>query len=404
MGFNLTEAIRNSPFANAVRNLQSRGGQYNVKAETPRNSFNSWREDNGLQPDNPFNKDAQDTFKEDTKKYVEQTAPEDKQDEFKENMRVSDIYQEPHQYYGVTDIEKATGIPAISDYNGFNFQDWGGPHNSTGIDRNGVGAFNKEFIGDNPANYAEQAAALGDDEYDAWQKYLANTDLGTKYSSTADFQLNGTADEWRDAILSDQLSGYYNDIFNQFGGSKDAFDFDSFWNTYKPRELENILSDNAMVQDLLGTSAGLIDNFSNYLVNNLGIYTENADSIFRDDDEANKDIATALSSYELGDRILQNMLANGITGDDFLSQFNTNELNQIFRADKNYYSLDSNDMDGLLNDWGKNNPDLYYHSTDFNLPAFQQYGGIPYVGLADTLTALAGDKLYHKERSDDQGQ
>ena len=314
-------------------------------------------------------------------------------------------YMETDEYFDslFQPYERSTGsgnidnVPAIADYNGFNFNDFPAEMYQGNKDSNyeGIEGAAKDFYGTDAKSYAQQAEDLGDAERAAWENYLANTNLGSKYSGTGDFQLNGTYNEWRDAILSDELSQYYGDIFNEYGGSKEAFDFDRYWNDYKPVELMDVINDNAMVQKYLGTSAGNIDDFSAYLAANVG-YDDALNNLFGNNSESNYDLASAMNSYKFGDMILQNMLANGMSSDDFMKEFTVGELNQLFRQDPSMFTTDANDSEGSLVDWGKTGNE--YHDTDFNAAAYNLYNGAPYAGLADTVTALAGDKLYHKTR------
>lgn len=304
--------------------------------------------------------------------------------------------------YGGKGSGNIENVPFLSDYNGFNLNDFPAEmypviENS---DYQGVQGASTSFAGDNPANYTQQAADLGDQEREDWMAYLANHNLkkedGSSYTGTGDFQLNGSEAQWKEAILSDELSKYYEDIFKEYGGSKEAFDFDSYWNAYKPVTVEDIMGNNEYAEKYFGGSVGNIDDFAAY-VGSLGGYDHDMDSMLAGKDaEEVMDIISKMNSYKIGDMILQNMLSRGANSDELFQKFTVDELNQLFRADPNMFTTDPIDAEGSLNSWGKNNNP--YHDTGFNIPAYNMYGQVPYAGLADTITALAGDDLYYKPR------
>lgn len=288
-------------------------------------------------------------------------------------------------------------IPPIADYNGFNFNDFPAAMYQNDPNDNYEGT--PGAANDVDAMYnAQQAENPDDAERIAWRQYLANNNLkkedGTGYTGTGDFQLNGTYDQWRDAMISDELSPYYEDIFKEYGGSKDTFDFDRYWNEYKPVDVFDVMGNNALTQKYFGTSTGNIDDVAAYLAYN-DIYDPNIAAMFTGDANKDYETAAAMNSYMIGDRILQNMLAKGVSPDDFMKEFSVGEINQLFRKDPTMFTTDQNDSEGSVQEWDKRGNE--YHPIDFNPMAYQEYGS-PYSGLADTIRALSGDKLYYKTR------
>ena len=314
------------------------------------------------------------------------------------NETTDKLFQPYEKQIGSGDVQN---VPSIADYNGFNFNDFPAAmyQNDTNSNYEGMQGVANDMYGTDARNNAQQAQDQEDAERAAWVQYLANNNLkkedGSVYTGTGDFQLNGTYDQWRDAMLSDELSPYYEDVFKDYGGSKDTFNFDDYWNEYKPRDVIDVIGNNDLAQRYFGTSAGNIDDIATYLAYN-DLYDSGIQNLYNGDSDEFYKTAAAMNSYKIGDMILQNMLANGVSSDDFMKEFSVNELNQLFRKDPSMFTTDPNDSEGSLAEWDKRGNEE--HPTDFNIMAYQNYNGAPYAGLADTLTALAGDKLYHKTR------
>lgn len=306
----------------------------------------------------------------------------------------------------------------ISDYNGFNAADWnyGLGENGTNVALNPYSQVQYGIDGRNAdGSYSENASTSADPEKDAWDQYFVESGLGKTYSKgIGDFMENGTFDEWYDAVNSPLLKDFYQGQIDQFGDLNNKDNFQNYWDYYKANAIDKALTDVNLVGDYIGSSGGLTNDIARYMIES-GLMDEKLQEYFGYDptiattgmDQNTYDQLYNITKYQLGDNLLQNYLSRGITGDAFLNALNPEEINDIFVIDPNEYTLDATDSEGPLNTWGKNKNAT--HDTGFDAWQYENnpYGAagtIPYAGLADTLTALAGDKLYHKERQPQQQQ
>lgn len=323
----------------------------------------------------------------------------------------------PEAIFGARDYGvDATGIPFMADYNGFdpNTYMFGYPAGDT---QNPYSQVNYDIEDRNPDGTPREQdnKSTGDLEKEAWDKYFTEYGLGKKYGrGIGDFMENGTFDEWYDAVNSDLLKDFYQGQVEQFGDLSNKDNFQKYWDYYKANELLDVLNNVDLIGEYLGTSAGLTNDIVNYMLNpDVDIIDKEAKKYFGYDPyNLNQDAYNNMydiTKYQVGDTLLQNLLSRGITGDDFLNAFSVDEINDLFAMDPSEYTLSAADSEGSLSSWGKDN--YATHDTGFDPYTYgmtnmhgSEYMNAPYIGLADTLTALAGDKLYHRTRQPKQQQ
>lgn len=308
----------------------------------------------------------------------------------------------------VTPREDATdnGIPYLADYNGFRMDDFPVQQNKD-EGKTGIQGASEDID-----ELYKTGAAQDENENDDLEKrlldqYFYDSGLGSKYSGVGDFMARGDFEEWYNMVNDPLLSDLYRDSeYEQFGDLHDRNNFQNYWDYYTANDMSDVIY--SMPEQYLATSGGLIDDIAPWLVangyvdemamNDLGLQYDPetwALTGARSDEDVDK--AVMLTKYQIGDRMLQSMLDEGISGDEFLNnRFNQDEINSVFALDPIFYTTNAgDDVEGLLNDLDKDKN--VRHSTDYISGSFDK-GIAPYPGLADTFKALAGDKLYYKTR------
>ena len=269
----------------------------------------------------------------------------------------------------------------------------------------GAAADDMEAIGSDEDKKSQEPFDL--DAYtNDWSEFMSRNNI-SGYNDIADFAANGTEDQWRAMLTDDVMRQYYQDEYDQFGDLSDTANFSAYWDHYKPITLDQILEEGNeyYLEDWFGSDARSMEKMLAAAANQGWAYDMGfGEEGYKWGDDADRDSAVmAAWLYDTMGRIAQERFDRFGASDDFLKDWNIDEINELASLDSMQLMPQGSDgVVGTLAGSGKTGSPEF--SRDYNQQTMDLYG-VPYENLWRAVSAAAGDPdIYYGNRQTEEQQ